>query len=265
MPEGHTIHRLARDHAKAFKGQRVRVTSIDGRFVEAPMLDGGTLVRTSAHGKHLFHHHDAGVVHIHLGLIGKFFVWPGDQPPNPRPTVRYRLQAEDHTVDLVGAIICNLLTNKEVREVIKGLGPDPLKANADAMQAYAALQRRSIGIGRALLDQAVLAGVGNVFRCEVLFVHGIHPEVPANQITVDEWLAMWDTLVAWLKVGVRMNRIVTVDPVEAGRPRSRITREDGTYVYKQDHCRRCGTEIRRWDLAGRWSYACESCQPAVGG
>ncbi len=260
MPEGHTIHRLARDHAKVFKGEVVRVSSVDRRFPGAALLDGEVLRGTSAYGKHLFHRYDAGVVRVHLGLIGKFFRWDGE-PPVPRSTVRMRVSAANHTVDLVGAIVCELVTPGEARAVMADLGPDPLRANADPLQAYAALQRRSIGIGRALLDQSVLAGVGNVFRCEVLFVHGIHPEVPARDITLDEWLAMWDTLTGWLRTGVRMNRIVTVDPAEAGRPRSRITREDGTYVYKQERCRRCNTEIRRWDLAGRWSYACETCQP----
>jgi endonuclease-8 len=259
VPEGHTIHRLARDHARAFQGAVVSVSTVDGRFPGATLLDGTVLRDTSAHGKHLFHHYDAGVVQIHLGLIGKFYRWKGE-PPTPRPTVRMRLSDAERTFDLVGAIICRLITPDEAGEVMSGLGPDPLRADADPMVAYAALQRRSVGIGRALLDQAVLAGVGNVFRCEVLFVHGIHPEVPAKQISVNEWLAIWETLVDWLRIGVRMNRIVTVGPVEAGRPRSRILRADATYVYKQDRCRRCNTEIRRWDLAGRWSYACETCQ-----
>lgn len=260
MPEGHTIHRLARDHADAFRGREVRVSSVDGRFPGAALVDGDVLRGTAAYGKHLFHRYDAGVVHVHLGLIGKFFVWPG-VPPIPRPTVRMRVSSAERTVDLVGAIVCELITPGEVRAVMADLGPDPLRRGADPMAAYAALQRRSVGIGRALLDQAVLAGVGNVFRCEVLFVHGLHPEVPANEVPLEQWLAMWETLRAWLVTGVRMNRIVTVDPAEAGRPRTRITREDGTYVYKQERCRRCNSEIRRWDLAGRWAYACETCQP----
>ncbi len=59
--------------------------------------------------------------------------------------------------------------------------------------------------------------------------------------------AMWCSVHAWT--------------AEVGTPRSRMTRDESRYVYKQETCRRCGTAIRRWDLAGRWAYACESCQP----
>jgi formamidopyrimidine-DNA glycosylase len=71
---------------------------------------------------------------------------------------------------------------------------------------------------------------------------------------------MWATLVTWLRRGVKERRIITVDPKELGVPRSRIRRADATYVYHQPNCRRCGTEVRRYDLAGRWAYACETCQ-----
>ena len=111
------------------------------------------------------------------------------------------------------------------------------------------------------MDQAVVAGVGNVYRAEVLFVHGLHPEVPAREVPRETWDAMWATLVEWLRRGVRQQRIVTTDPAEIGKPRSRMRRDESLYVYKRERCRRCGTEVRRWDLAGRWAYACETCQP----
>jgi endonuclease-8 len=102
----------------------------------------------------------------------------------------------------------------------------------------------------------VVAGVGNVYRAESLFVHGIHPCRPSNTFGADDWDPLWDTLVRFLRAGVKARKIVTVDPHDGtvGDGRAR-------YVYKQDHCARCGTEIRRWDLAGRWAYACEHCQP----
>lgn len=262
MPEGHTIHRLARDHQAWFAGQPAQVSSPQGRFADAAaLLDGTALVRTDAHGKHLFHWYEADrVVHVHLGLFGRFFVHQ-TPPPEPRDTVRYRVANGGKVVDLVGATACELLTPDEVEDIRGRLGPDPIRRDADPEQAWQALQRRRIGIGRALMDQRVLAGVGNVYRAEVLFVHGIHPEVPARDVDRATWDAMWATLVAWLRRGVRERRIITVDPTEIGAPRNRITRADATYVYKQDHCRRCDEPIRRWDLAGRWAYACETCQP----
>ena len=262
MPEGHTIHRLALDHADWFAGQRVHVASPQGRFsAGADLLDGTLLEATDAHGKHLFHRFEGErYVHVHLGLFGRFFVHE-NPPPEPRDTTRYRLIGGGRTTDLVGATACELLTPDEVAGIRSRLGPDPIRNDADPERAWAALQRRSIGIGRALMDQKVLAGVGNVYRAEVLFVHGVHPELPARELERERFDAIWATLVTWLRRGVRERRIITVDPAEAGRPRSRMRREDATYVYKRDHCRRCDTAVRRYDMAGRWVYVCEGCQP----
>jgi endonuclease VIII len=261
VPEGHTIHRLARDHRAWFAGERVRVTSPQGRFDQgAALLDGATLERTDAYGKHLFHRYGGGhTVHVHLGLFGRFFTHEGPAP-EPRDTVRYRVRGADRTIDLVGATACELLTPDEVDAIVARLGPDPIRRGADPERAWAALQRRTVPIGRALMDQAVVAGIGNVYRAEVLFVHGIHPEVPANEISWSRWESMWSTLVTWLRRGVRERRIVTVDPEELGKPRRRITGDEATYVYRRESCLRCASRIRRFDLAGRWAYACETCQ-----
>lgn len=262
MPEGHTIHRLARDHAAWFAGRPVRVSSPQGRFEgSAALLDGLVLESTDAHGKHLFHRFEGEHwVHVHLGLFGRFFLHAAPAPI-PRDTTRYRLSGPERTVDLVGATTCELLTPEEVAAIRHRLGPDPIRPDADPGRAWSALQRRRVGIGRALMDQRVLSGVGNVYRAEVLFVHGVHPELPANDLPREQFDAMWATLVAWMRRGVKERRIITTDPAEIGRPRSRMRRAEATYVYRQDRCRRCDTPIRRYDLAGRWAYVCESCQP----
>ena len=270
MPEGHTIHRLAHDHGEWFAGRKVRVSSPQGRFdAAARQLDGQRLVATDAYGKHLFHRYEDGrSVHVHLGLFGKVFhhtLAGRGAPPPPRDTVRYRVTANGseggHAIDLVGATACELLDEGQVDAIVARLGPDPIRDDADPERAWAALQRRSVGIGRALMDQSVLAGVGNVYRAEVLYVHGLHPDVPSRDIDRATWDAMWATLVTWLRRGVKERRIITVDPKEVGVARSRIRRADATYVYHQERCRRCGTAVRRYDLAGRWAYACETCQP----
>src|SRR4051794_9644062 len=93
MPEGHTIHRLARDQTRDLVGHAVRVSSPQGRFAEsAAVLDRRTVTAVEAYGKHLFHRWDDGqVLHVHLGLIGKFLPRPAPAPP-PVGAVRLRLE-----------------------------------------------------------------------------------------------------------------------------------------------------------------------------
>ena len=194
-------------------------------------------------------------MHVHLGLYGKF--WPFSPPGQPTERqVRLRLEGATAGFDLTGPTVCELLDPDGVASVLNRLGPDPLRKDADPDRAWVKLARRRGPIGVAIMDQTVVAGVGNVFRAESLFVHRIHPERPANTLARPEWDGLWSTLRAMLRKGIRSGRIVTVDPrdpdVDDGRTR---------YVYKQDACARCGTPIRRWDLAGRWAYACERCQP----
>ncbi|MEX0592677.1 MAG: hypothetical protein WD152_04320 [Nitriliruptoraceae bacterium] len=99
-----------------------------------------------------------------------------------------------------------------------------------------------------------------IYRAEVLFVHGIHQETPSSEITDEQWAAMWATLQSWMRWGV-FRRIITIDPREYGLGRKDAAHHRMTFVYRQEHCRRCGTPVRQWDLAGRWAYACEPCQP----
>src|SRR5439155_15783290 len=100
VPEGHTIHRLAREHTRRLRGGTVLASSPQGRFAEGALrLDGQVLVRAEAHGKHLFHSYDGVVLHVHLGLYGKFEA--GEQPaPVPRGLVRLRLENADWWTDL---------------------------------------------------------------------------------------------------------------------------------------------------------------------
>jgi endonuclease-8 len=262
VPEGHTIHRLARDLAGDLVGTAVRASSPQGRFAGgAAAVDGRVLERTDAHGKHLFLEHDGDlVVHIHLGLYGTFRRFPRPLP-EPVGALRLRLEGEAVGWDLRGATACELLEPAGKVAIVARLGPDPIRRGADPGRAFAALQRRRSPIGQALMDQTVVAGVGNVYRAEVLFAHRLHPLVPANQVDRPLWDSMWAWLVAAMRRGVKERRIVTVDPHELGKPRSRMTVAESRYVYKQPACLRCGAPVRRWDLAGRFAYACERCQP----
>jgi formamidopyrimidine-DNA glycosylase len=255
VPEGHTIHRLALDHARILVGDVLRVSSPQGRHpVLAATLDGQRLEDVAAVGKHLFYTWAAApVLHIHLGLIGRLRESPPGVPATPN--IQLRLAGPRATADLIGATTCELLGPEAHAAILDRLGPDVLAPDADPDRAFQRLQRRSIPIAQALLDQQVLSGIGNVYRAEALFVTGIHPLRPANSLTRAEFDRLWDTLRAMLQQGVVDRRIVTVDPDERG-----ADLEGVFYVYKQGRCRRCGGEIRSWQLGPRRAYACEVCQ-----
>lgn len=264
MPEGHTLHRLARQQTELFKGQVVRASSPQGRFVEgAALIDGRRGAGVEAYGKHLFQHYEAldPVVHVHLGLYGKFTVAPQPASP-PQGALRLRLETESHVVDLRGATTCELLDPPGVDALIARLGPDPLHRRADPGRAFQRLQRLRMPLAAALTDQSVVAGVGNVFRAELLFRHRRDPFRPAREVTAQEWQQMWDDLTALLRVGLRTGRIVTTLPEHRDRPRGAARPEDAHYVYRRTGlpCRICGTPIRTQELAGRNLFWCPTCQ-----
>jgi endonuclease VIII len=265
MPEGNTIHRLARQHDRDFGGRIVRARSPQGRFArEARRLDGRTFLRADAHGKHLFHFWEGGrIVHVHLGMAGDFSRFEG-KSPRPRPTVRLRLAAPPVTVDLIGPPTCELITERERVAILARLGPDPLRDDSDPDAVWNALRKRpSRAIGDALLDQRVIAGAGNIYRNEALFLMGIHPLRPAGKVSPEEWLALWKTLAALMRRGVGEGT-VTVDAGEAPHPRALAERgsdDDDFYVYGKTFCRRCGSRLRELPLSGRRMFACPTCQP----
>ncbi|MGW1076996.1 Fpg/Nei family DNA glycosylase [Streptomyces sp. NPDC002537] len=268
MPEGHTIHRLAQDHAERFGNHKVRATSPQGKFADsAALLDGQELTTTEAHGKHLFlGFGETGWIHIHLGLFGKY-TFGGAPVPPPTGTVRLRLATADAYADLRGPTTCALITDGEKQAIHDRLGPDPLRAADDGEAAWARVSRSRTSVAALLMDQKVIAGVGNVYRAEVLFRHGIDPYRPGRDLTRAEWDAIWSDLAGLMREGVRNNRIDTVCPEHTPEAMGRPPRVDDhggeVYVYRraQQPCHICGGEIRTAGLAARNLFWCPVCQP----
>lgn len=284
MPEGHTIHRLARDIADRFAGHPVDATSPQGKFADgAALLDGTAPTATEAHGKHLFlGFGPVGWVHIHLGLYGTFRFGEGP-PPEPVGQVRLRLatrpdgqprssasrdpQGPLYYADLRGPTRCELLTAPEKQAVDDRLGPDPLRAASDPEAAWARISRSRTSIAALLMDQKVVAGVGNVYRAEVLFRHGIDPYRAGRDLSRTEWDTLWADLAALMADGVRKNRIDTVrdehTPEAMGRP-PRVDDHGGeVYVYRRagQPCLVCGSPVATAELAARNLFWCPHCQP----
>mgnify|MGYP002651591778 FL=1 len=278
MPEGHTLHRLAHDLDDAFAGTAPRASSPQGRFEDgAALLDGRAWRGASAWGKHLFVAFDGDLVlHVHLGLYGKFHVHAGDYAatgaPDPVGQVRLRLLTADRLAELRGATACEVLTPAEAEAIQARLGPDPLRPLDelnDPERAWHRVHRSRTAIGPLIMDQAVLAGVGNVYRSEVLFRHRLDPAKPGSALREDRWRAVWDDLVRLMPIGVATGRILTVEEdvvaaeaaLAAGEP---VPVPDPLvpYVYKRtgEACAVCGSRVRTAVVAGRNLFWCGRCQ-----
>src|SRR4051794_508977 len=267
MPEGHTLFRLAREQSLLFAGRPVRVSSPQVRFAAgATLLDGRVVEEVFSYGKHLFAGFGADTLHVHLGLYGTFTSGTGT-PPIPRGALRMRWEAAGPEgsgvwTDLRGPTACEVLAGPEVDRILARLGPDPLRPRADGGRAHRRIAGSRTAIGALLMDQSVLAGVGNVYRAELLFRHGVSPFRPGRAVDGELWARMWADLVTLMRAGVRMGRIVTTRPEHRSRRRGPVDLEDARYVYRRTGlpCRICATEVRTEVMVGRNLYWCPVCQ-----
>lgn len=268
MPEGHVTHRLADAITESFGGRVSHSASPQGRFtVESARISGRVLVGADAYGKHLFITF-AGMaeqVHVHLGMAGRLTLAAGPAPA-PVGAIRWRLTGDDRYADLRGPAACELLRPDQVDALLARLGPDPLRDDADPDLAWQRIRVSRTPIGALLMDQRVTAGVGNIFRAEVLFRHRLDPMMAGRLLRRAEWTALWNDLVFLMRYAVEHGRIDSVrpehEPEAMGRP-PRVDRHGGeVYVYRRtgQRCHVCGSVLRTAVLAGRNLFWCPGCQ-----
>lgn len=278
MPEGHVIHRLAGEFTRIFGTQRLHITSPQGRFAtEAALVDGSRLERSEAFGKHLFLHFDVAsdehIIYIHLGLIGHLRF---EDREKVWGQIRLRIEAladdgssEDTTnlaANLRGPQWCRLITDEEYAIAVGKIGEDPIRDDANPRQVWAKVQRSKRSIGSLLMNQKLFAGVGNIYRAEVLFRHQQSPFTPGNAIDRSVFFAMWEDLVALMRQGVVDGEINTVRAEHTPEVMHRPARDDEhggeVYVYRRagDDCYVCGSDIAMKAYEGRNLFWCPTCQ-----
>ena len=260
MPEGHTIHRAARDHRQILAGQQLTLSSPQGRFSDgASVLTGQICCAVEAFGKHLLYRFKNGyVLHIHLGLFGR--IRKRKLPlVEPRGAVRVRLVSNTHAIDINGPTICRVLAEQEVVTLINRIGPDVLRSDSDPDRAFTRITKSKAPIGRLIMDQSVMAGIGNIYRSEILWRQAVHPETPGKDIDRQTFDRIWNDAKALLKIGVKRNAIITVD---GARPSKSHYRER-VNIFAKDHCPTCKGAIRRFEINGRRTFVCEACQPLI--
>ncbi|MFC0581553.1 Fpg/Nei family DNA glycosylase [Micrococcoides hystricis] len=281
MPEGHSLFRLARRFREGFAGQRVAVSSPQGKFAHgATLVDGRMLRGAFNHGKHLFLDFDDRFVHIHLGLYGKAYFGGSQEfidrvrigklhayqdliredyqrPDPPVGAVRIRVIGDHGWADVRGPNRCEVINPDQLQQVLARLGPDPLQRKDGDVELFARNLQRATPVGLLLMDQSVVAGIGNIYRAEVLFLNQVDPATLGKQVRDEHVEGIWDSTVEQLGYGAEEGRIVTIrDP----KLRHRIHSDHYVYQRQNRQCVRCGTNISVREAQGRKLFWCPGCQ-----
>ncbi len=257
MPEGHTIHRAALDQRKMLVGKPLEITSPQERFsAGAEELSGQTCTAIEAYGKHLLYYFQLGsALHIHLGLYGKLRT-AKVPAAEPRGAVRVRLLSASHVVDINGPNTCEVLDQSGLKALTNRIGPDVLRDDADPEKAWAKIKASRVSIGQLLMDQSVIAGIGNIYRTEILWRQKLHPALPGKSLVRASFDRLWDDSVKLLQLGVKHNSIITVDKVAKSKTRYR----ERVNIFAQKICPLCHSEIRKFEMAARRVFSCDTCQ-----
>jgi formamidopyrimidine-DNA glycosylase len=262
MVEGHSVHRVATLHRQRLVGKSFTASSPNKRFTEgANAINGKQFLRIEAVGKNLFaffgDNSDPVVVHVHFGMAGNWAVYFDETPPEPSKTNRLRLECPGIIADLTAMTLqhggMELYTCKRSK-----LGEDPLRDDADPDKLWERVKKSNKSIGALIMDQSFFTGPGNIYRAEILFKAGVHPDIPGKSLEKSEFDLVWHHTVALLQRGYETGSILTVDPEEA---RSLGTPNLRRYIYNSAKCPRCHTAIKVWQITNRTCYACPSCQP----
>jgi endonuclease-8 len=219
------------------------------------------VLNVEARAKHVLIRFSSGVtLHTHMQMSGAWYVYPaGARWRLPAWQARIVLESSDRVAVCFNAPVVELLRTKDelAHPVLGALGPDILldPLDVDAIAARAAARPETIEIGDLLLDQRVVSGIGNIFRCEALFLAGVRPNRPRSGL--DQAALVEAVLIAakLMRANVRPGTSVHRDTgLGAG----------GRWVYGRagQPCRRCGATIRSARVGGyaRTAYWCPDCQ-----
>ena len=263
MPEGDNIHAHAGELG-ALVGEPL--TGVWARGVEMRGLRGRALASAQAIGKHLVLAFDEGsAVRVHLGIAGSW-------RHRARASTATLAQATLALATARGVWLCSARTLEWTRarlaagaRALTRLGPDLLgeTPDVDAIVARARDPRHAARpIGELLLDQTIAAGLGNVYKCELLFLHGVHPWRRVDAVDDATLRALFADGIRWMRANVGRARTTTADLSRGQRPargRGRLW----VYGRWRRACYRCGTPIeqRRQRPSLRPTYWCPRCQP----
>jgi endonuclease-8 len=277
MPEGDTIYRAAQTLQRALAGSSV--TRFESAFPALNRIDedrpvaGRTVESVSARGKHLLMAFSGDLIlRTHMRMHGSWHIYrPGERWQRPARDMRILIETNAFVAVGFNVPIAEWLTGRDLsrHRELTALGPDllaPAFDPADALQRMHA--HRHDSIADALLNQRIVAGIGNAFKSEILFIAGVDPFQLVGTLSDDELMRILSESRTQLRSNV-LDRTQTLSPVSGRRTTRSLDPRARLWVYSRGGkpCRVCGTPIRarKTGLDARLTYWCPRCQPSRSG
>ena len=273
MPEGDSIFRAARTLHRALAGKQVTAfeSVLPGlnRIHEDAPVTGRTIDRVDAVGKHLLMHFSGDLVlRTHMRMNGSWHIYRiGERWQRPRRDMRIVLSTADFEAVAFTVPVAEFVTETALSKhaELRKLGPDVLSESFDAAKVIENLRSRTtITIADALLDQRVLAGLGNVYKSEVLFMCAVNPFAQVNDLSDAQLASIVETARRTLEINVSEGLELMTTYGGMRRTTHRSAPTDRLWVYGRARlpCRRCGApiKIRKQGVDARLTYWCPNCQ-----
>lgn len=264
MAEGHAVARWG-DALRELVGERVEVIHVPPRWRErAERITGAQLTLVQTHGKHLVLHFSSGwVVHTHAMQYGSWQVGPKGQTLRKEARfARLRLTTPGYEVVFFHGPVMEVLSLEELaaHERFHSLGPDLLHEGFSPSGLLAAVQAQGDReIGDVVLDQRIVAGIGNIYKSEGLFLAAVDPRRPAKSVTAEELASLFEELIPLMQAGRYVYGMTVTLP-----PDLRLEPWMRNWVYRRrgQPCFVCATpiEMMRQGEFQRTTYFCPHCQ-----
>ena len=267
MPEGDSIFKIAARLRPALVGKALSRLELRDQGPVASSV-GRLVQRIDVHGKHMFVYIEPRkVLHVHLGMNGRWRSFPGGVARRfPRESTLAVLGVGEDAHVCFRAAFARLrpIDDASVRRAVERLGPDILDPGFAMGRVVArSLARREGTVAEVITDQRVVAGIGNVYKSEVLFLCGLHPLTPAAAVSAEQWEAVYACAAELMTANLIPGRRSSTAAHKAARHPGGVER---LWVYRRRAapCLRCKTPIERATAGDldRSVYWCPRCQPA---
>jgi endonuclease-8 len=261
MPEGDTVWNTAQALHQALAGQRLVAADFRVPSLATVDLTGWTVLESASRGEHLLLRLTKSdrrlTLHSHLRMDGAWRTYPSGARWTGRPAHLIRVVLRSDATVAVGYHLHDLALIDTDREdtLVGHLGPDLLGADWNPAEAVRRLAAHpDTAIAEALLDQSSLAGIGNLYKCEVLFLRGVWPWTPVRDVP---------DLTAIVVLAERLLASNRGRWTQATTGSLRKTEANYVYGRRAQPCRRCGTLVSKAEQGERVTYWCPTCQPSL--